>query len=175
MEFFRVDRKDIHFVFYDDFHKNSGDFGFGSYFIEYKKPEEHGSLIRRFNLDSNSEINVYKIDIDKILKNEDLDILHFEEPSREWFNYMVLKRISPEIYSDHDIVIGPKPNKLVYKKLTDFNPDLLHYDVNIGEITFDKPPLIQIVLKTEFLDYDFDIWDTDKTNIEEADIIGNNK
>lgn len=50
-------------------------------------------------------------------ENNELKVKKFNEPSIEWFDYVVLNRTSKNINNNYDIVIGPIANDSTYEVL----------------------------------------------------------
>lgn len=122
--------------------KPNKDFGQGFYLSrEYSQAMELAK-IKVEQLESGSPI-VMTFEVDEV-QMEKLKVLHFDDYTEEWANFIILNRNnpSPQPVHDYDIVIGPIANDRVGVQLWKYEtqaidfPTLIHNLRNMKGITF---------------------------------------
>lgn len=94
--------------------KPNKDFGRGFYLSADRQQAEQLALYKAFQLSKNPIINVFDFD-ERCLDDGSLDVLRFEEYTKEWADFVFKNRKAEdgESIHDYDIVIGPIANDRV--------------------------------------------------------------
>jgi hypothetical protein len=88
--------------------KHAKDFGIGFYCTQIQK-----QAVRWAKRYATAVINSYDCVI-----NQDLNVLHFEDMTEEWLDFIVSSRIG--MPHDYDIVIGSMANDQIYNYVSDY-------------------------------------------------------
>jgi len=92
------------------------DFGYGFYSTTSKEQALRWAKIKKNRTNSeNSYLNVYEID-DIVWSNNSLSILSFDNPSRDWLEFVINNRRGRTV-QDYDIVCGPVANDTLYRTI----------------------------------------------------------
>ncbi len=76
-------------------------------------------------------VNVYKFDADKLSEFKNLI---FEEPSKEWAEFVMANRTQKDFTHDYDIVYGPVANDKVYLQFGLYESGAISIDTLIREL-----------------------------------------
>ena len=74
--------------------------------------------IRSGNTPKGKFVSIYEVNWETV--QNDLDILHFESPSEEWFDFIIANRRSIWQGKKYDIIYGPVANDTIYRTLIAF-------------------------------------------------------
>ena len=78
----------------------------------------------------------YEIDLDDA--ESQLEILRFNEPSSDWFDYVVNNRLGLDLFPQCDIVIGPVANDDVYRVIEFFESGMYTKEFAIDALKVKK-------------------------------------
>ena len=100
------------------------DFGFGFYTTTSKEQAFRWAVIKKKRTKSvNSYLNIYEID-DYVFSENSYSILNFENPSREWLDFVIGNRRG-SITHNYDFVRGPVANDTLYRTFTLYESGVL--------------------------------------------------
>ena len=100
------------------------DFGYGFYTTTSEEQALRWAKIKKKRTKSeNSYLNIYEIN-GTVLSDKSFSILHFDEPSREWLEFVIANRRG-NITHSHDFVIGPVANDMLYRTFTLYESGVL--------------------------------------------------
>jgi hypothetical protein len=109
------------------------DFGYGFYTTTSKEQALRWAKIKKNRTKSeNSYLNIYEID-DAVLSNKSFSILRFDDPSREWLEFVIANRRG-SIAHDYDFVSGPVANDTLYRTFTLYESDVLTLTETINRL-----------------------------------------
>ena len=101
------------------------DFGTGFYTTTNKDQaisfavKVYNRSIRTGDIPKGKFVSVYGADYEAMQK--ELDILHFESPSEEWFDFVIANRKNIQQQSrKYDVIYGPVANDTIYRTLIAF-------------------------------------------------------
>ena len=105
------------------------DFGSGFYTTTNKKPainfaiKVHERSLRSGNNPEGRFISIYNVDYESM--HRELDIMHFESASEEWFDFVIANRRSTWQGKKYDVIYGPVANDTIYRTLIAFENGIL--------------------------------------------------
>jgi len=114
------------------------DFGSGFYTTTNKEQAEvfavkvYNRSIRAGETPKGKFISVYEADYETMQK--ELDILRFESPSEEWFDFIIANRRSVWQGKRYDIIYGPVANDTIYRTLIAFETGELSKQETIARL-----------------------------------------
>ena len=109
------------------------DFGYGFYTTASKEQAIRWAEIKKKRVKSaNSYLNIYEID-DNIFSNNLFSILNFDDPSREWLEFVMGNR-SGSITHNYDFVRGPVANDTLYRTFTLYETGVLTLEETIKRL-----------------------------------------
>jgi hypothetical protein len=114
------------------------DFGSGFYTTTNKEQAEafavkvYNRSIRAGETPKGKFISVYEADYETMQK--ELDILRFESPSEEWFDFIIANRRSAWQGKKYDIIYGPVANDTIYRTLIAFETGELSKQETIARL-----------------------------------------
>jgi len=114
------------------------DFGSGFYTTTNKEQAEtfavkvYNRSIRAGETPEGKFISIYEADYDVMQK--ELDILQFESPSEEWFDFVIANRRSEWKEKKYDIIYGPVANDTIYRTLIAFETGELSKQETIARL-----------------------------------------
>jgi len=109
------------------------DFSYGFYTTSSKEQALRWAAIKKKRIKSeNSYINIYEID-DSIFSNRLFSILTFNNPSREWLEFVLGNRRGGVVH-DYDIVRGPVANDTLYRIITIYESGVLTFEETIKRL-----------------------------------------
>jgi hypothetical protein len=109
------------------------DFGFGFYSTTSELQAIRWAIIKRKRIKSEmSYLNVYELD-DSLLENQCFSLLRFENPSRQWLEFVIGNRRG-EITHNYDFVKGPVANDTLYQTFTLYESGVLSLEETIARL-----------------------------------------
>ncbi len=109
------------------------DFGYGFYTTSSKEQALRWAKIKKKRTKSESaHLNVYEID-DFIFSDKAFFSLHFNEPSREWLEFVIANRRG-SITHNYDFVRGPVANDTLYQTFTLYESGVLTLEETIKRL-----------------------------------------
>jgi hypothetical protein len=109
------------------------DFGYGFYTTTSKEQAMRWAKIKRNRTKSaNAYLNIYEIDVNVLFDNL-FSILRFENPSREWLEFVIDNR-SGKAMHNYDFVYGPVANDTLYRTFTLYESGILTFEETIGRL-----------------------------------------
>jgi len=115
------------------------DFGAGFYTTTNKEQaisfavKVYDRSIRVGNTPQGKFVSVYEVDYEAMRK--ELDILRFESPSEEWFDFVIANRRNTQQQSrKYDVIYGPVANDTVYRTLIAFETGELSKTETIAKL-----------------------------------------
>ena len=121
---FIVEKPDLEII------NNKTDFGKGFYTTTDIEQAKKWSRIKKKRLEkenSSNEIKQY-VNVYEFSKNDNLNILNFEEATEEWLKFVFKNRQSDELVHQYDIVIRPVANDNLYQVLVGYENGV--YDIS---------------------------------------------
>lgn len=118
--------------------KPNKDFGKGFYLTDIKEQAEQMALRRtRIMGEGIPIVTAYQFD-EKVLRNSELNVKIFSEPSEEWAVFILNNRNKDDYAHDYDIVIGPIADDGVAYQLERYERKMISLDVLVKELTYRK-------------------------------------
>ena len=109
------------------------DFGYGFYTTTSKEQAIRWAEIKKKRVKSaNSYLNIYEIN-DNIFSNNLFSILNFDDPSREWLEFVMGNR-SGSVIHNYDFVRGPVANDTLYRTFTLYETGVLTLEETIKRL-----------------------------------------
>jgi hypothetical protein len=109
------------------------DFGYGFYTTTSKEQALRWAKIKRKRIRSaKSYLNIYEID-DSILSNPLFSVLSFDNPSREWVEFVIKNRRGNATHN-YDMVLGPVANDTLYRTFTFYESGVLTLEETIKRL-----------------------------------------
>jgi len=109
------------------------DFGYGFYTTSSKEQALRWAEIKRKRTKSEIAcLNIYKID-DALLSGNSLSVLNFDNPSREWLEFVIGNRRGT-ITHHYDIVRGAVANDTLYRIITIYESGILTFEETINRL-----------------------------------------
>ena len=114
------------------------DFGSGFYTTTNKEQAEafaikvYNRSIRAGETPKGKFISIYETDYEAIHK--ELDIMRFESPSEEWFDFVIANRRSAWQGKKYDIIYGPVANDTIYRTLISYETGELSKQETIARL-----------------------------------------
>jgi hypothetical protein len=109
------------------------DFGYGFYTTTSKEQALRWAEIKKKRTNSEKScLNIYEID-DDIFSNCMFSVLNFENPSREWLDFVIGNRRG-SITHNYDIVRGPVANDTLYRVITIYESGVLTFEETINHL-----------------------------------------
>jgi len=145
------------------------DFGAGFYTTTNKEQAEtfavkvYNRSIRAGETPDGKFISVYEADYE--VMQRELDILRFESPSEEWFDFVIANRRSERKEKKYDIIYGPVANDTIYRTLIAFETGELSKQETIArlkvrelfdQMTFASERAISFLRFTDFTEVSLD-------------------
>jgi len=123
------------------------DFGEGFYTTSsLEQAQRWAKRVRERNKSKEQIVSVYEFETDKA--ENDLKIIRFDSPSREWLRFISACRSGRETDFDYDIVTGPVANDNVYATVQLFETGLLSEEEAIVRLKVEQI-FDQILFHTE--------------------------
>ena len=114
------------------------DFGSGFYTTTNKEQaidfaiKVYNRSTRTGNTPQGKFVSTYEINYETIQK--ELDILHFESASEEWFDFVIANRQSTWNGKKYDVIYGPVANDTIYRTLIAFESGELSKQETIARL-----------------------------------------
>ena len=109
------------------------DFGYGFYTTTSKEQAIRWAKIKKNRTKSeNSYLNVYEID-DAVFSNNSFFILNFNNPSREWLEFVISNRRGMIVHN-YDLVCGPVANDTLYRTFVLYESGVLTLEETIKRL-----------------------------------------
>ena len=109
------------------------DFGYGFYTTTSKEQALRWAKIKRKRIQSEkSHLNIYEID-DSVLSNPIFSVLKFDNPNREWLEFVIENRRGSTIHK-YDMVLGPVANDTLYRTFTFYESGVLTLEETIKRL-----------------------------------------
>jgi len=113
------------------------DFGYGFYTTTSKEQALRWANIKKNRIKSeNSYLNIYQID-DYIFSNNSFSILNFDNPSREWLEFIIDNRRGSTMHN-YDFVRGPVANDTLYRVFVLFESGVLTLEETIKRLKINE-------------------------------------
>jgi len=109
------------------------DFGYGFYTTTSEEQALRWAKIKKNRIKSaNSYLNIYEVD-DKAFQNHTFSMLDFDNPNREWLEFVINNRRGKVMHS-YDFVKGPVANDTLYRTFTLYESGVLTFDETIKRL-----------------------------------------
>jgi hypothetical protein len=109
------------------------DFGYGFYTTTSKEQALRWAKIKKKRTKSKGAcLNIYEMD-DAVLSDGLLSVLRFDNPSREWLEFVIANRRG-ELTHDYDFVTGPVANDMLYRTFTLYESGVLTFPETINRL-----------------------------------------
>jgi hypothetical protein len=109
------------------------DFGYGFCTTTSKEQALRWAIIKKNRTKSeNSYLNIYEID-DTVFSNNSFSILNFNNPSREWLEFVINNRRGM-IMHNYDLVCGPVANDTLYRTFVLYESGVLTFEETIKRL-----------------------------------------
>ena len=109
------------------------DFGYGFYTTTSKEQALRWAEIKKKRINGKkSYLNIYEIE-DTVFSNQLFSILNFDNPSREWLEFVIRNRRGSIIHN-YDVVWGPVANDTLYRIITIYESGILTFEETINRL-----------------------------------------
>ncbi len=109
------------------------DFGFGFYTTTSKEQALRWAEIKKKRTRSeNAYLNIYEIE-DSVFSNHSFSVLNFDNPSREWLEFVIGNRRG-SISHNYDIIQGPVANDTLYRIISIYESGVLTFEETIQRL-----------------------------------------
>ncbi|MCL2628210.1 MAG: DUF3990 domain-containing protein [Oscillospiraceae bacterium] len=123
------------------------DFGIGFYTTEnYAQAVEFADVVMKRRKQNMQYVSAYDFDMDKAMA--ELEILHFNEPNEDWFDFVCQNRKDTYTGKAYDVAVGAVANDKVYATIGLYESGILSKEQAIKSFKI-NPLFDQIVLKTQ--------------------------
>lgn len=92
-------------------------------------------------------VSIYNFN-EELLKNNKYNILHFQEATKDWLDFVIENRKNPNYSHNYDIVMGPVANDRVYTTISLYESQFLDIETTIKNLKTYKL-VNQILFHTE--------------------------
>ncbi|MDR1997818.1 MAG: DUF3990 domain-containing protein [Candidatus Margulisbacteria bacterium] len=113
--------------------KRTVDFGRGFYTTTDLGQASRWAKIRQNQNQQSGFVSVFEAP-DNLLQTPELKILKFGSASREWLDFVMQNRNTPDFKHDYDLVAGPVANDRVYTTLALYESELLDVAETINRL-----------------------------------------
>ena len=109
------------------------DFGYGFYTTTSKEQALRWATIKKKRVKSEkSYLNIYEID-NCVFSSDSFSILNFDNPSREWLEFVIDNRRGNIIHS-YDFVRGPVANDTLYRIIVLYESGILNFEETVKRL-----------------------------------------
>jgi hypothetical protein len=113
------------------------DFGYGFYTTTSKQQALRWANIKKKRVKGvTSYLNVYEID-DSVFSDDSFSVLIFENPSREWLDFVIGNRRGSTKHN-YDFIHGPVANDTLYRTITLYESGVLTLEETITRLKTDE-------------------------------------
>jgi len=113
------------------------DFGYGFYTTTSEEQALRWAEIKQKRIKSeNAYLNIYEI-ADNVLSDNSLSVLNFDNPSREWLEFVIANRRGNAMHN-YDIARGPVANDTLYRTITLYESGVLTFEETINRLKVHK-------------------------------------